>query len=116
MDEDGAIQQIELQYSFKFKDKQFDSIKSILQSRDTFIVLPTGYGKSRIYFHLPELFEMITGEKSCILIISPLQALMLDQVEKLTRLGIKATVVGECQKDKGNEMDEKKGGKFTCNL
>ena len=44
-------------------------LKSILQIRDTFIVLPTGYGKSRIYFHLPELFEMITGEKSCIPII-----------------------------------------------
>ena len=51
-----------------------------------------------------ELFEMINGETSCILIISPLQALMLDQVEKLTRLGIKATIVGECQKDKGNEI------------
>lgn len=47
---------------------------------------------------------MITGAKSCILIISPLQALMLDQVEKLTRLGIKATIVGEWQKDKGNEI------------
>ena len=42
---------------------------------------------------------------------------MLDQVEKLTRLGIKATVVWECQKDKGNEITILNGWKnlhATC--
>ncbi|CAC5367376.1 GUCY1B [Mytilus coruscus] len=83
------------------REKQLDSVKSILENKDCFIVLPTGYGKSRIYFHLPELFEMTTTKKSSILVISPLQALMLDQMKKLQDMGITATVVGECQKDKG---------------
>ncbi|XP_052061516.1 uncharacterized protein LOC127701600 isoform X2 [Mytilus californianus] len=44
---------------------------------------------------------MTTTKKSSILVISPLQALMLDQMKKLQDMGITATVVGECQKDKG---------------
>lgn len=101
MDADQSLQIIQDRYAFIFKEKQLDSVKSILENKDCFIVLPTGYGKSRIYFHLPELFEMKTTKKSSILVISPLQALMLDQTKKLQDMGITATVVGECQKDKG---------------
>ncbi|XP_052071484.1 uncharacterized protein LOC127709854 isoform X1 [Mytilus californianus] len=101
MDADQSLQIIQDRYDFIFKEKQLDSVKSILKNKDCFIVLPTGYGKSRIYFHLPELFEMTTTKKSSILVISPLQALMLDQMKKLQDMGITATVVGECQKDKG---------------
>ncbi|CAC5365384.1 recQ [Mytilus coruscus] len=101
MDADQSLQIIQDRYDFIFKEKQLDSVKSILENKDCFIVLPTGYGKSRIYFHLPELFEMTTTKKSSILVISPLQALMLDQMKKLQDMGITATVVGECQKDKG---------------
>ena len=101
MDVLTAVKQIELRYGIQFKDKQLESIIAVLSSYDTFVVLPTGYGKSRIYFHLPELFEMVFGGKSSVLVISPLIALMMDQVKKLTDLGIPATVVGECQSDKG---------------
>ena len=40
---------IESRYGFVFKSKQVESIKSIVSGNDTFIVLPTGYGKSKIY-------------------------------------------------------------------
>ncbi|XP_063444125.1 recQ-like DNA helicase BLM [Mytilus trossulus] len=101
MDVDQSLRMIEDKYDFKFKDKQEESIKAIVQLNDTFVTLPTGYGKSSIYFYLPEIFEALTGEKSSIVVISPLQALMLDQVQKLEKLSITSVVVGEIQKDKG---------------
>lgn len=42
----------------------------------------------------------MTGEKASILVISPLQALMVDQVNKLNDIGIKAVFLGEAQPDK----------------
>lgn len=71
-------------------------------------VLPTGYGKSRIYFHLPELFD----DETSVLVISPLQALMLDQLKKLEELHISATVVGECQPVK-SVADDISAGKYS---
>ena len=49
MDIDSALATIESRYGFVFKSKQVESIKSIVSGNDTFIVLPTGYGKSKIY-------------------------------------------------------------------
>jgi len=48
MDIDSALATIESKYGFVFKSKQVESIKSIVSGNDTFIVLPTGYGKTNI--------------------------------------------------------------------
>jgi superfamily II DNA helicase RecQ len=57
MEVDAALSSIETKYSFKFKEKQIQAIKSIVSGKDTFVVLPTGYGKTKIYAHLPEIYE-----------------------------------------------------------
>jgi superfamily II DNA helicase RecQ len=49
-------------------------------------------------FCYSELTKCVNGT---VLVISPIQTLMLYQVVKLDRLGIRSTLVGECQKDKG---------------
>jgi superfamily II DNA helicase RecQ len=59
MEVDAALSSIETKYSFKFKEKQIQAIKSIVSGKDTFVVLPTGYGKTKIYAHLPEIYEVI---------------------------------------------------------
>ena len=70
-----------------FRGIQQDIIESIGAGRDTLGLMPTGGGKS-ITFQVPAM-----AQDGLCLVISPLIALMKDQVEHLRRQGIKATAV-----------------------
>jgi len=67
-----------------FKPLQEQIINSVLEGEDTFALLPTGGGKS-VCFQIPALVK----DGICI-VISPLVALMKDQVQALQNKGIKA--------------------------
>jgi ATP-dependent DNA helicase RecQ len=71
----------------QFRPPQAEVIEAVLRREDTLVLLPTGGGKS-VCFQVPALLL----EGVC-LVVTPLIALMLDQVQQLKSKGIKATAV-----------------------
>ncbi len=77
-----------------FRGEQEKVIASILARNRTLALLPTGGGKS-ICFQVPALMQ-----PGCCLVISPLIALMKDQVENLVQKGISAAAIVSGMKHK----------------
>jgi len=72
--------------SYSIKPRQLEAITYILEGKDTLAILRTSFGKSLIYQLLPEVCKLLE-DHSCnpvILVVSPLKALIKDQVKKAT--------------------------------
>lgn len=70
-----------------FRGAQAEAVEAVLAGGDVLAVLPTGAGKSAIYQIVATLLPGTT------LVISPLIALMLDQVESLQACGVPAAYI-----------------------
>jgi ATP-dependent DNA helicase RecQ len=83
-----ARELLEKHFGFReFLDAQEEVISTILDGQDALVVMPTGGGKSLCY-QLPAL--MLEGVT---VVVSPLIALMKDQVDALERRGISAVLI-----------------------
>lgn len=71
----------------EFRNGQEKAISSVLEGKQTLVLFPTGGGKSLCYQVPAMMLDGIT------IVISPLVALMQDQVDQLLKLGIRATFI-----------------------
>lgn len=100
---------LEKHFGFReFKPGQEAVVSSLLSGQDCLAVMPTGGGKSLCYQLPAMVMEGVT------IVVSPLIALMKDQVDALLRKGIPATMInstltGEEQSDRLRDLA---GGKF----
>lgn len=92
-----------------FRPDQERIIRSVLAGRDTLALLPTGGGKS-LCFQVPALAQ----DRLC-LVVSPLIALMKDQVGRLKRQGIsaRAIVSGMTHQEIDNTLESAALGKLS---
>ena len=64
----------------QLKEEQVEVVEAYISGRDVFAVLPTGFGKSLCFACLPFVLEEIGHEKPIVIVVTPLTAIMKDQV------------------------------------
>ena len=80
------------------KPEQELAILSFMEGNDVFVSLPTGFGKSLCYAALPYAFDQlrVTARQSIVIVVSPLIALVKDQVAIYSAKGLKVgCITGE---------------------
>lgn len=70
-----------------FRGSQEEIIRHVIENQDALVIMPTGGGKSLCY-QVPAL-----AKEGLCLVVSPLIALMQDQVSTLNQMGVKASVL-----------------------
>ena len=97
---DAAIKEVCETFAIeKFHEEQQKAIDLFFDGKDVFVSLPTGYGKSIIFQSIPVIASRLWKKPCTIFIVSPLKALMQDQVKYLSGLGLKAIVLTEDSED-----------------
>lgn len=82
----------------KFRDGQWEAIDALVnQNQKLLVVQRTGWGKSSVYFISTKIFR--DRGKGPTIIVSPLLALMRNQIESAKRLGINAVTMNSTNRD-----------------
>src|SRR5512141_2806237 len=89
---DAALAQLRHVFGFdRFRGEQAQIVAHVAGGGDALVLMPTGGGKSLCY-QLPALLRTGTA-----IVVSPLIALMQDQVEVLRQLGVRAAFLNSSQ-------------------
>ena len=91
-----------------FRTIQENVIDSVLAGHDTLALMPTGGGKS-LCFQVPTMVMASEGKPSLCLVITPLIALMKDQVENLRKHNIHAAAIYT-----GQSLDQQQAALDNC--
>jgi ATP-dependent DNA helicase RecQ len=99
--DDSALNYLRATFGYSdFRLQQSEIIQTLINGGDAVVLMPTGGGKSLCY-QIPALVRNGTG-----IIISPLIALMHDQVMALQQLGLKAAFLNSTQNAKTSRQTE----------
>ena len=89
----------------EFREQQLEAIEAVVQHRRRLLVVQrTGWGKSAVYFVSTKLLRDAGAGPS--IIISPLLALMRDQISAAERLGLRADTINSANKDDWNRVEK----------
>jgi len=87
-----ALELLKSRYGFdQFRFQQADIVQTLVDGGDALVLMPTGGGKS-VCYQIPAMIRDGVG-----IVISPLIALMQDQVSALNAMGIRASYINSTQ-------------------
>jgi ATP-dependent DNA helicase RecQ len=96
-----AVQKLKQVFGYdEFRHSQAEVIQALLEGRDALVLMPTGGGKSLCY-QIPALVRDGVG-----IVVSPLIALMQDQVSALRQLGVRAAFLNSTQDEEERWVTE----------
>ncbi|HXM86537.1 MAG TPA: RecQ family ATP-dependent DNA helicase, partial [Solirubrobacteraceae bacterium] len=94
----------------EFRPGQREAVQAALDGRDSLVVMPTGGGKSLCY-QLPAL-----AGRGLVVVVSPLIALMSDQLRRLQEAGVSATMLASTMEDGHNAQALREIESGACKL
>ena len=104
----------------EFKTEQIHSLQAVWSGKDVMAVLPTGFGKLAIFQAVPFLLGHRDGMDSyTVLIITPINAIMMDQCKKLAARNISACYLDfKCSGAvaAGTDLEEQEDGEIACDV
>src|SRR5271168_4989943 len=86
-----------------FRPGQREAVQAALEGRDSLVVMPTGGGKSLCY-QLPALAADLDPARPLVVVVSPLIALMSDQLRRLEQAGVRATMLASGMQEGHNSQ------------
>ncbi len=94
----------------EFRPGQREAVQAALDGRDSLVVMPTGGGKSLCY-QLPAL-----ADGGLVLVVSPLIALMSDQLRRLNEAGVRAAMLASGMAEGHNAQALREIAAGSCQL
>lgn len=89
----------------EFRDGQWEAIEALIQRRARLLLVQrTGWGKSAVYFLSTRLLR--DAGAGLTLIVSPLLALMRNQIDAAVRLGLRAVTVNSTNREEWTEVEQ----------
>ena len=94
--------------SLVLKEEQKAALYAVtLKKKDCLCILPTGFGKSLIFQLVPFVVDRLEKvNHSCVLVVSPLNVIISDQIEKLKERGVGVKVLKEDDKFVNQSIDD----------
>lgn len=87
----------------EYRDGQYEAIEGVLRSKKTLVVQKTGWGKSLVYFMSTKMIRE-KNEKRFTLIISPLLALMNNQIDAASILGLNVKTINSTNENEWEKI------------